>query len=124
MSTIVTKSKIGSIEDMVKAELSKLATRAEQAMQILECFKASKAEYKSASRQAMITCFAIGFLNRVQSVVQTRDIESAERFIRFHAHYLRLKGSTSANDDVSVAQATVASTLEDIIEAVLTDQPA
>lgn len=117
MTTTETKPKIDVVLEMLNADLKRREKRTEEGMLIMECMNASKAEYKAASRQVMTNSFAIKFLKRILNIAETRDIKSTESFIRFHAHYLRVKAGSSA-EDITTAQSMVAVTLEAIIETV------
>lgn len=110
MST--TETKIVAILDAISRDIAKHENVANLAMQTLEKLNATPEEYKEANLRYGLNAFVINYLNRIKAVVMARDIKKAENLIRYHAYYQHAKGNLDDGSAISVAQATVAVTLD------------
>lgn len=115
MST--TEETIDAIRDAINVDIEHHSNLAEEAFATLEKMNISPEEYKKANWQFGLNHYVVSYLRKVKefTIVSGESLKTIERRMRFHAHQQRTKGELGDQQEISVAQATVAVILEGYI---------
>ncbi|WP_295729733.1 hypothetical protein [uncultured Muribaculum sp.] len=109
-----TETKLDDIRAAFEHDINDHVNRAEKAFAKLEKMNISPEEYKQANWQFGLNCYVAGYLRKINgfTVDSGEPLKRMEGHIRFHAYQQRTKGNLDDKQEISVAQAAVAVTLE------------
>ncbi len=108
------ETKLDAIRAAFEQDINDYANRAEEAFAKLEKMNISPEEYKKANWTFGLNNYVAAYLRKVKeyTVDSGEPIKRIESRIRLHAYQQHTKGTLDDKQEISVAQAAVAVTLD------------
>ena len=111
-----TETKLDALTAAIRHDIAACDRAATESMATLGKIKPNLYDFKKANRLVAANAYAAFYLRYIETdVTSTRDIERAERFIRFHAYQQKNMLALDNNSEAAPGQYMVADHLDSYV---------